>query len=62
MFEFTEDFCEMPLGEGQVHFDDYLKALDDIGYRGFLTIEMEVGENPEKDIRMAVEFLKQRIK
>lgn len=55
----TEDsFTEVPLGEGQVNWEKYLAALDDIGYKGFLTIEREVGDDPEKDIRKAVEFLK----
>ena len=55
----TEDsFLEVPLGEGSVKWDAYLNALEDIGYKGFLTIEREVGDNPEKDIRAAVEFLK----
>ncbi len=55
----TEDsFLEVPLGEGSVKWEDYLNALEDIGYKGFLTIEREVGDNPEKDIRAAVEFLK----
>ena len=49
---------EVPLGTGSVDFPNYLKALEDIGYRGFLTIEREVGADPEKDIRTAVEFLK----
>ena len=35
----------------------YLEALTDIGYKGFLTIEREVGDKPEVDIRAAVEFL-----
>lgn len=50
-------FKEVPLGEGQVNFKNYIKALKDIGYDGFLTIEREVGENPEEDIKRAVEFL-----
>ena len=55
----TEDsFLEVPLGEGQVDWVKYLTALEDIGYNGFLTIEREVGDDPEKDIRKAVEFLK----
>ena len=33
------------------------KALEEIGYNGFLTIEREVGDNPEADIRKAVSFL-----
>jgi len=54
-------FIEVPLGEGSVPYEAYLKALDDIGYKGFLTIEREVGADPEGDIRKAVEFLKARI-
>ena len=55
----TEDsFLEVPLGEGSVRWPEYLNALEDIGYKGFLTIEREVGDDPERDIRKAVEFLK----
>ena len=35
-----------------------MRALEEIGYRGFLTIEREVGDNPAGDIRTAVDFLK----
>jgi L-ribulose-5-phosphate 3-epimerase len=51
-------FREMPLGEGGVSFDDYFQALQDIGYTGYLTIEREVGGQPEQDIRLAVDFIK----
>lgn len=54
-------FIELPLGEGDVDFENYFKALHDIGYKGFLTIEREVGDDPEGDIRKAVEFIKARI-
>ena len=54
-------FIELPLGEGDVDFPAYLKALNDIGYKGFLTIEREVGEDPEGDIRKAVDFLRAHI-
>ncbi len=53
----TPSFEELPLGEGDVDFPNYLKALNDIGYKGFLTIEREVGDAPEKDIKTAVHFL-----
>ena len=53
-----ELFVETPLGEGHVDFKAYLKALSNIEYKGFLTIEREVGENPCKDIKAAVDFLK----
>ena len=52
-----DSFDEVPLGEGSVNWNEYLKALDDIGYHGFLTIEREVGDQPEVDIRKAVTFL-----
>lgn len=52
-------FREVPLGTGSVVFPDYLKALEEVGYRGYLTIEREVGEDPVGDIGLAVNFLKQ---
>ncbi len=54
-------FKEVPLGQGGVPWDAYLKALADIGYGGYLTIEREVGEDPERDIREAVGFLRARL-
>ena len=59
----TDDsFIEVPLGEGSVDWPNYLKALEDIGFDGFLTIEREVGDNPEKDIKTAVDFLNNLMK
>ncbi len=55
-------YVEVPLGEGDVEWDGYLKALNDIGYRGFLTIERECGDDPAKDIATAVDFLKTKIR
>lgn len=54
-------FIEVPLGEGQVDFPRYLAALEEVGYRGFLTIEREVGGNPYGDIQKAVAFLKEHL-
>lgn len=51
---------ETPLGEGSVRWMPYLRALHEIGYKGFLTIEREV-VNGSEDIRMAVQFLKECI-
>lgn len=50
-------FEEVPLGTGSVPFPAYLAALRDVGYRGFLTIEREVGDDPARDIGIAVEYL-----
>lgn len=54
----STSFIELPLGEGDVDFKNYLKALTDIGYQGFLTIEREVGDDPGGDIAKAVSFLR----
>ena len=54
-------FEELPLGQGQVPWDRYLAALADIGFKGFLTIERECGDDPARDIAMAVEFLKAKM-
>ena len=51
-------YLEVPLGQGGVHFDTYIPALHYAGFDGFLTIERECGETPEKDIGMAVDFLR----
>lgn len=47
---------ETPLGEGDVRWPEYLAALREVGYDGYLTIEREV-KNGAEDIRMAVRFL-----
>ena len=60
-FEGKKFFEEVPLGTGSVDFPAYLKALEDIGFRGFLTIEREVGTNPAADIKTAYDFLKKTI-
>ena len=50
---------EVPLGTGNVDFPAYLAALGEIGYRGYLTIEREVGPTPEADITLAANFLRE---
>ena len=56
-----EGWEELPLGQGGVDFDNYLLALDKIGYDGFLTIEREVGDDPEADIKLAKDFLEEKL-
>ncbi|MGG1515343.1 sugar phosphate isomerase/epimerase family protein [Paenibacillus oryzisoli] len=51
-------YRELALGEGGVDFDRYFAALQDIGYKGYLTIEREVGDQPEADIAKAIAFIK----
>jgi len=52
---------ERPLGQGDVPWPEYLRALKDIGYNGWLTIERETGDDPVGDIRLAKEFLEQQL-
>lgn len=49
-------FIETPVGEGDVDFAKYIKALKDIGFDGFLTIERETGADPSADITKAAEY------
>ena len=56
-----EYYVETPLGQGQVNFREYLKALREIPYNGFLTIEREVGKDPVADIATAIEFLRKLV-
>lgn len=58
----SSSFIELPLGKGDVDFPNYLKALDEIGFHGFLTIEREVGDDPARDIGLAVRFLNDLIR
>lgn len=39
---------EMPLGEGQVDMELYLRTLHEIGYHGPLTIEREIPQEPQR--------------
>ena len=51
---------ETKLGMGDVAIDSFLKKLNEIGYKGPLTIEREiVGKAQQKDIRSAVMWLEE---
>jgi L-ribulose-5-phosphate 3-epimerase len=55
-------FVELPLGSGDVDFPEYIKALNGIGYSGYLTIEREAGKNRIRDVMEGIKFLKGAIK
>jgi sugar phosphate isomerase/epimerase len=53
---------EVALGDGDVGFENYLRALDEIGYTGPLTIEREIPQDPTRqmvEIGRAVRLLNQ---
>ena len=53
-----DGFEELPIGRGDVDWKAYLRALTDVGYSGFLTVEREAGENPLEDIAAGLEFIR----
>ena len=54
-------FVELPIGEGDVDWDAYLQALTDIGYKGYLTIEREEGDDRVGDTAKGIAFLQSKI-
>ena len=52
-----DNYIEMPLGKGDVRWSEYLKALDDINFKGAFIIERECGDTPADDIAIAARFL-----
>ena len=59
--DWKSSIAEKPLGKGNVDWDNYLKALKDIGYTGYLVIERECGDTPAKDIAAAADFLREKL-
>ncbi len=57
-----EYFRELPLGFGNVNLTAWVKALADIGYNGYITVEREAGPDPVGDIRLAVSTLREIFK
>jgi len=54
--------AEVPLGEGAVGMESYLRTLDELGYTGPLTIEREIASEPERqkaEIGQAINLLRQ---
>ena len=52
-------FIETPVGEGDVDFAAYIKALREVGFDGFLTIERETGDDPTSDIAKAAAYARE---
>jgi L-ribulose-5-phosphate 3-epimerase len=49
---------EVPLGHGDIDWMYFLSVLEEIDYRGYLTIEREVGDNRLADVAGGVAFLR----
>jgi sugar phosphate isomerase/epimerase len=54
--------AEVPLGDGDVGMERYLRTLDKLGYRGPLTIEREIPQDPDRqkaEIGAALKLLRE---
>ena len=49
---------EVTPGDGDLDWNEYVGALEEVGYRGWHVIEREQTDNPERDVARAVEFLR----
>jgi L-ribulose-5-phosphate 3-epimerase len=52
---------EVPLGHGDIDWLKYLSVLEEVEYRGWLTIERETGDNRLADVAAGVSFLRRLI-
>lgn len=57
-----KSYVELPIGQGDVNWPEYLSALKKIGYDGYVTIEREAGPDPFEDIKEAIGFLNKQFK
>jgi sugar phosphate isomerase/epimerase len=48
----------VPIGSGQVDFQEFLIALNAVGYSGPLAIEQESDRRRVEDVRATIDFLK----
>ncbi len=49
----------VPLGQGSADYPELLGVLEEYQYRGYFTIERELGDDPIGEISAAVDYLKQ---
>jgi sugar phosphate isomerase/epimerase len=49
---------EVPLGHGDIDWTELLGALEEVEYRGYLTVEREGGDNRLADVAAGVAFLR----
>jgi sugar phosphate isomerase/epimerase len=52
---------EVPLGHGDIDWMKYLGTLEEVEYRGWLTIERETGDNRRADVAAGVSFLRRLV-
>jgi L-ribulose-5-phosphate 3-epimerase len=53
---------EVPSGHGDIDWVKYVGVLEEIGYRGWLTVECETGANRLSDVAEGVAFLRRLVR
>jgi sugar phosphate isomerase/epimerase len=53
---------EVPLGHGDIDWIRYLGVLEEVGYRGWLVVERESGEQRVADVAAGVAFLRRLLR
>ena len=48
---------EVALGRGSAEFPELLGVLENSTYRGFITVERQASDDPERDVSLAVMYL-----
>lgn len=49
---------EVPLGHGDINWMQFLGVLEEVEYRGYLTVERETGDDRRADVAAGVAFLR----
>lgn len=49
---------EVPVGRGEVGWEEVLALLDEAGYRGWLTVDRTTGDDKQNDVARAVKYLR----
>jgi len=49
---------EVPVGRGEVAWDELLPTIDEIGYNGWLTVDRTTGDDKPGDAARAIQFLR----
>jgi sugar phosphate isomerase/epimerase len=50
---------EVPVGRGEVDWDEFIALVGDADYRGWLTVDRTQGEDKRGDLGRAIQFLRQ---
>ena len=56
--DFDGNGSEVPVGRGEVKWDELLALIDEAGYRGWLTVDRTQGDDRTGDIARAIQFLR----